>query len=167
MPNTRDFIAVIPTPTCAACLQPLRGRSNFLIVGTEVVHKECAKLGRVTELQRTKADAAGLRGDLARARRAAQECTNHIQRLLLALAQVKGERDTARESLRISDRASEAMVEELSLLRLAQAVGQRRTPEMVAAPADPATPAAPTPDSTPDVRDDTEIRFSLLELDTP
>jgi hypothetical protein len=152
----------LPTPTCAACLQPLNGRGNFVIVGTEVVHKECARQGRETrgarllrelaaselrEQHASRAADSALRvGDGAVARIQSMEAT--LRRTSSSLAIALGERDQAQQALATA-RA------ELDALRRVPAL----TPASTPAPEISVTPDAET------VRDDTEVRFSLLELD--
>lgn len=131
-----------------------------MIVGTEVVHKECAKLGRVTERQRTARELATLQGNFEQTFRAAQEGVALGQQMKQLLEQTVGILNAEKlnvQQLTIRAQRAESMrdaaLRDLTAIR-AELATARVTP-----------PTDSTPDSTADVRDDSEIRFSLLELD--
>lgn len=160
------------SPTCAACLYPIIGRDSFVISGTEVVHKACARAGRQTELWRT-------REQLAEIRRAAlsaiSEARDTVRKATDRVEQSRRDVDAMRATVRTAEdrrRLAEARCADLENSRAATAQQRDRArQERDAVMARSMVSQSATPESTPDTtfneNDPMGIaaRFALLELD--
>lgn len=165
--------------TCATCLKPIVEREKFVLAGTEVFHARCALATGTTQSVKAKLDqtiveltreTAMLRVQLAASRRDAEKAVEISGRI----ANERDKADAAERSWRrrLDDARAERdrfayerdkALEDLAVIRqrLGSAPLVTQPPTSV-----PATPvAAATPEPAKDERDDTEIRFSLLELD--
>ena len=167
--------------TCAACLEPLGGGEKFVLAGTEVFHRECAKDIASSIGHRQKQEIVRLRGLLDRATADAEMATQRAQNfegesrralsdnrhLQLDLARSETNTRTLRHSVDRARDERDAAIEETRSLSVA-VERQRRELALHAAMGPVPAPATATPDSkaATDTRDDTEIRFSLLEIDS-
>lgn len=158
--------------SCAACLSPIDQGDKFVLSGTEVFHRRCAgnidrSIGQrqKQEIIRLRAEVARERADAAKFKIDAQEEKNTAERFIDRLHQSEGAHSsTARqlEAERVQNRAlSAARSQAQRELDTARAEIQR----LQIAALERATSAIPEPVKPKDTRDDTEIRFSLLELD--
>ena len=150
------------TPACAICLQPLDAGGKFLIAGTEVVHRACAATGRRTRGQILEEGYRNALADLQHARtrlhneegRRRREADSHASR-----------QKALRDHLEAYHRAEIELLERALASALQPPAAQnsaRETRVEVSTTERGDTP--PTTPDTPDTRDDTEVRFSLLEF---
>jgi hypothetical protein len=141
--------------TCAMCQHPILTPQRFVLDGTEVMHRECARTGRTTVLQQTQRDLAAAREDTARIRRSLGERIASLERDL-RVAFRSNQQLRKLELERAPDlRAME--IERDAARREAQTLTAR-----AAVTADHPVEGKITPE--PEM-DPTEQRFSLLELD--
>lgn len=169
--------------TCAACLGPIAKGERFVLSRTEVFHARCvtaiarsmrAKLEQ--EVIRLGHDVSQLADDqrrLTETANAASRRADSVSRLL------EREREEGAAKFRASERAKDAAIRDrdISRARADQLETERdaarrelavmRQYGTATTPAPAATPApAPTAvEPAKDQRDDSEIRFSLLEID--
>jgi hypothetical protein len=154
---------------CAVCQQPIVTPDRFVIDGTEVMHRACARTGQRTVLQRALVKLADAESRAATDHRLLVEAQTKIaelQRQGREQAQDKRRiQEDHRHLVRVRDlhRAeTERAIAERDAARRELALHQtlaRQTPVVT-------TAAAPDPaHSGADARDATEVRMSLLELD--
>jgi len=144
--------------TCAVCSHPIIPSQRFVIAGTEVVHRECARTGRVTLLSRTQSMLQDARVQIAELERSRTERSTAFmrenRRLRDELNQVMRERDAARAE-RDSARAEVAL----------RAAMESPAPPLPAPPPPPPRPPSTDVPVEEEVQEDPSvIRMSLLEL---
>ncbi len=143
--------------TCAVCERPIARHAKFLLVETEVVHRDCLGRGE-TRMARRAAEWEQAQRDNAELRRELREA-----RTQLATARAEAETDrqamlSIRSMARSDARNMQARHDaELATLRLELAAVQSTQHTSVQS-----GPAA-IPESPP--VDDAAVRFSLLDLD--
>lgn len=182
-------------PTCAVCRVPFqRGGERFVIAETQAVHRSCASRIGVSVLVRTqmalevaRGEVADLRGQLGASEaardRAEQQQRREFDRADFLRANVdrlnRHEVDarSARAALLASQERIRDLEDELrtrrqeaerersnaASARTELALHQTLAGSRIASPEPIAATGTGTPD--PERRDDTEVRFSLLELD--
>lgn len=138
---------------CAICEQPITKSMRFVIAGTEVMHRACARSGRPTVLARLESTLAVMEQEIAAKERILVEAGAAIKRLQDQL------RDRGSES-----RDQRALIDGLRSRESALKNRLEAVQSQIAAVGDPVEvePVA-TPDA--DQKDGTEQRFSLLEFD--
>ncbi len=172
--------------TCAGCLGPITKGEPFVLSGTEVFHRQCARLisrSRRVKLEVELADhkrrMASLRSELDIARSNAAYHEDSARRLSASekeLQIARAGRDAAiRDSTYWRERAVRAEGDRLVVTadrdRLAEQVRQLTTQlqaaQRAAAPVEPTEAQQITADDKPAKKDldDSARRFSLLELD--
>jgi hypothetical protein len=161
--------------TCAVCQSPIVEPQRFVIDGTEVIHRACARSGRFTVLQRAQQDLATARHAEATAHRREIE---HRSKIAILEGKVRAQ-ETDLERVRRDHRVllrqfgitrterDGAVLERdaaRSELALHQTLAMSRA--ATAAPESPlaAVEAKVVPEAEGEL-DPTEKRFSLLELD--
>lgn len=147
------------TPKCAICLLPLRGRGNFVIVGTEVVHRACATTGSITQGWKTRQALADAMLDVAKNTVALEELVTCVQAARDEAATQRHRADALDGSVRALQRQVDAGVRVAAALRKQLEERESAIPlPVIDQPAQVINTAQPS-------MDDTEKRFSLLELD--
>jgi|SRR5262245_43920180 len=157
--------------TCAICMSGIAPGTRFLIIGTEIAHRDCAATGEPTQTAKQKCKLADLAAELAGVSRkllqarsdadaAGRSSANHWQQHLESQRLLRIARDSVLQSQREArdlQAAYAAVVSERDQLR-------RAIDEVTGVSAAPAAAVAVEAKATPD-EDDSRIRFSLLELD--
>jgi hypothetical protein len=171
------------TATCAACMQPITKATRFVLCGTEALHRACVvnsarslanrQAQRILELERLLELAQ--RGT----RDAARSCEVYVTRADHAVAAARAEalaahaaQVAAENTALVAHRACRALTSKLSDVSEArdETVRERDAARSEAAlhqalgPA-PSAPAAAHAEVAELGKDDTEQRFSMMELD--
>jgi len=151
---------------CAICDLPLIPGQKFRLEGSEVMHPHCVRTGRPTAMRRLVVDHANDLRVQQRAMSQLGERLNDVEsratRVLLENREHERTIRDLRSQLAIARRERDAARSEAALH---QTIAAAPAPT-VAAPATHEVPSmAEVADPPRDRRDDTEIRFSLLELD--
>ncbi len=144
------------TPTCAACLSPITNRDQFVIAGTEVVHKAC--VGRETVGWRNKRLLAATESRLATLERQVPEVRAEMQRINADLRRSLTDLHQVEEELLLERGRSNALRKEALALGEANASLREAQRQVSVAP-------IAVPISREEGLDDAGLRFSLLELD--
>lgn len=163
---------------CAGCLNLLWKGEPFVIYGTEVFHKRCARLIRTSVGNQQKLSIADLEVAVEQLRRSVEDqerrSTEVSQRAVAEGIRLRRELDETirREGehlreLRGAKRDNARLESEVSQLRselaITQAIGPTNQPRTNTAQVATPTPPQPLPESDP--VDDAAVRFGLLELD--
>lgn len=154
------------TPTCAACLQPIVRPQRFLLIGTECVHRACARAGMTTQVARLQAQVADANVTIERMRREALQAGDRLATAIRHLEAAQRRRDEILERMQ-REQAQRVQDTITAAPPVVFTPGDRRPDPVVISTAPP--PAAPHPEPAQvqsqlqDDRDDTEIRMSLLE----
>lgn len=150
---------------CASCLQPIVQGQRFAFSGTEVFHRECAAQGTTESVGNRQ------RRQLASLEQRQQQVKSTIERQKAALEEK--DRVIAQRNQRIHQLTDDIELAQTAKVLLTEQVTelgqqvQQLTRERDKAREDLALAQLPppAPKGPPDHRDDTEIRFSLLEID--
>lgn len=156
------------TPRCAACLLPIE-RGTFVITGTEVIHKACARAGRTTRSWTLLADLAKSKAALREAIRSHSALSTRITSLEEAAPRILRDLEDARRSkTTVMARAANAQLQHRADLEAAQREIADLTRRIAALtpPAAESTVATPVDNATDlPVGDAWVERFRLLEFD--
>lgn len=161
--------------SCAICEGPIPNGSKFYLLGSEVVHRACARNGlptsgwklrkQVAELQRQAAasDAELLRtqverGQLQRELMTARQQLERLEASAEVHRQARRQRDVAQRALEVSQEQLAQATRELEQARAQIA-------QLTRDAANASSRTAESTTSTPANIDDTALRFSLLEID--
>jgi len=168
---------------CAGCLQPIEKGQPFVLSGTEVFHRtvRCQRLIAKSVLTRLRTELVQAKAEALENRRQAANARIDKQNLEAEVTQAHQARDRARavgdswiaqyRSARDhgnqlqSDNA--ALTSERAQLRNELAAARAEIAQLKDAALRRATQDIVVQQETNDTRDDTEIRFSLLEIDDP
>lgn len=143
--------------TCAVCERPIARHAKFLLVETEVVHRECLGRGetrmarRAAEWEQTQRESASLRRELRDARKLLETARVEAEANRQAMVSV---RSMARSDARNMQARHDAEIAALRL-ELAAAQSTQHTSVQSGPSAIPGSPPV----------DDAAVRFSLLDLD--
>jgi len=190
--TTRSSCASSPSEvdvaTCAACLGTIAGRDQFILAGTEVFHRACARsiadsIGtqRQLEIIRLRQDLSATHQEAARLRAELADSRNAIDRALDNQARVAGDKEKSVRGQRdaATRRAERAQVlidgaedemrraqKERDAMRLERDAAFAELALLRAlGPGQSATETSPDVGPPGDDLDDAEQRFRLLELD--
>lgn len=163
--------------TCAACLSPIAAGDRFVLSGTEVFHRTCAR--GINRSQRTRMELRilELERELAAERAAVQNLRGAADAELNIARKIKREVEGMDRDLRVARAGRDAALRDSAYWQERHAAAER-SKALLRSEIDALTEAArvrvapppqggETPAATKDDRDATEIRFSLLELDKP
>jgi len=164
---------------CAICLRDIPRGVRFVLAGTEVFHPACVKqrglgasIGTQTKLELART-AARERENAELMQSAADDLSNATDRLRKAneeirlLSSVKSQQSVDLENLRAIERSLRRNNEDLRRdLERAQVERDQAQRELAVARQYGPEPKSAEPAERERARDDTEIRFSLLELDS-
>lgn len=172
------------TGSCAACEVPFAKGERFVLQGTEAFHRRCIPQAQRSVLTRTRLElvrekhrADSLHADRARIMRINDDLGDTNRK---RLADMEGLSERVDEIAAVMKRQTEAMTRQRetidrltstnTTLRAANDVLRGERDALRAQLIQQATAALPQPSDPPattakDTRDDTEVRFSLLELD--
>ncbi len=183
----RAILVAVMAATCAGCLRDIPKGDPFVLWGTEVFHRRCAKriatsagtkqkleIQRLkTELEHAAIEARDARADY----RNLEDTTAERLRRVAALETRMGSLDASVEAYKNRlardhannvrlEEANSALITERRVLRDEIAAARADIARLQTAALARATDDLPAPVAK-DTRDDTEIRFSLLEIDPP
>lgn len=158
-----------PVPRCAICEQRLVKGQQMGVLGTEAVHSDCLRTGALTVGQRKDQLIAEAQAVLERANRTAERAIAEANTAAAAAKTVSEERELAaallatvaaeRDRLRAErNQMADQLAGLRTALRNAQRSPRRDDVQTLA--------KARQEEAQADNRDATEVRFSLLELDT-
>jgi hypothetical protein len=138
---------------CSICGGSISSQARFVLSGTEVMHSACARSGRDTALQRLRQKVATLEIVASSAERLERE-NAHLRREMSSIEHAHRERVSRLERTHSAELSRVTAERDAARTEAAlhQALGAR--PGLTA-------PVEPT-----DTRDASEVRFSLLELDS-
>jgi hypothetical protein len=180
--------------TCAACLLPITAGDGFVLARTEVFHKQCAAAGGIARSHATKLRQELLLGKQDR-ERLREENRELMRRHEATIADLRRQLTYAREERENAIATKDLNVELVGRLhrektqlegellntrralattegQLSRALASRdldvaaRVITGTASTFAQTQPPDPAPPPTEEKRDDAEVRFSLLELDT-
>lgn len=152
--------------SCAICLAPIPTGTKFVITGSEVVHPACARSGRVTQVWLLRRELARAVEQSERSATTAARAVETTTRATAEAVQLRADLAEMRRTLkRTATEGKRARDQVLKEQALREADRQAHADELEELRRSSGLPAPrPSPQSTT-MRDDTEIRFSLLELD--
>src|SRR5271170_6353633 len=158
---------------CAACLQPIRSGTPFVLAGTEVFHRNASCASRIAQSVgwRTRVERDQLRIDVDEARGEIARTQHKLELTRDDRARAQEAQRRAETQLRTSDRRRQAAENdrEMAIVERDRAMRELAIVRQFGQPAAVSAGSVTTPESTPakDDRDASEVRFSLLELDKP
>jgi hypothetical protein len=158
------------TAICAICMAVVIEPQRFVVSGTEAMHAECARTGRPTVNQRLQSSLAAAREEIATRDRRAIQQGNRIAELRLQLRsydRANAERAAQDNRIALLERHLERAQAEIGRLEVDLQLRDVTARLGIGSIPPPPPQTTSTPDGPSEHRDDTEIRFSLLELDTP
>ena len=180
-------LGIPPQATCAGCESPISRGEKFVLAGTEVFHRLCAEAGaiensvltrtrkKIVQLTKHVANAAANADRAIRNTEAAMESCRTYEKALRRTEELRDAATLESRNRQEGDRqllveARQRIMQLEQQLRESQRGGERATTSFMSARQSGATTTdsaavLPPTEVAKDDRDDSEIRFSLLEID--